>query len=271
MNSREQYENGVLSIRFTGQELQTHGVSIYDLGETLLSIQRIVHKAYLAKEGRLIKGAFPTKEERPNLALQLGERRRSSDAFALLPILADPAVQQGMKQLVEYVTSGIVGYYTGDLLDRLKKEKDENKQMFIGSIHAEVVNIINRVDTVSGVEGITIGSPMLGHETVASFTPETKDYINELKNEAYLGPYKEIQGRVYKLYPASKIIGIRRSGGSTVSVFLSDEDFEKIRYNKTSKPAYKFKGHPMYKFGIETRAISEFQADEIELIEEDEE
>lgn len=150
MNTREEYKNGILSIRFVGEELRTHGVSIYDLGLSLLAVQRIIHKAYLASEGRLIKGAFPSKEERPGLALQLGERKRSSDAFALIPILADPAVQTHLKNLATYIASGIVGYYTANVLDRIHKEKTDDRKIFIGSIYTEVANIVNRVDTVWG-------------------------------------------------------------------------------------------------------------------------
>lgn len=269
MNQREKYENGLLSVRFTGEKIGEHGVSIYDLGESLLAIQRIVHKAYLAKHGRLMKGAFPNKEERPELAFQLGERKRKSDAFALIPILTDPAVQESMKQLVNYVISGIVGYYTGDLLDRVRKEKDHDKQIFIGSIYTEVANIVNRVDTTGGVEGITIGSPALERETVAAFTRETKDYLVELRGETYLGKYQEIKGSVYKLYPASKIVAIRRGGGTTVSIFLNEEDFDEIRYHQETNPIFLFKGRPIYKFGIETKTISEFDADEIEHIQDE--
>jgi len=269
LNKREEYENGILSVRFTGDRLGEHGVSIYDLGESLLAIQRIVHKAYLAKEGRLVKGAFPNREERIGLALQLGERKRSSDAFALVPILADSTVQDSLKHLVDYIISGLVGYYVADILDRVRQEKDQNKQIFIGSIYSEVANIANRVDASGGVDGISIGSPALERETIAAFTSETKNYLVELKGETYLGAYQEIKGRVYKFYPASKIVVIRRAGGNTVSVFLNDTDFSQIRYNRETNPLILFKGHPIYKLGIETKSVSEFEADEVEYIEED--
>jgi hypothetical protein len=269
MIDREMYQNGILSVRFTGETLGEHGVSIYDLGESLLAIQRIIHKAFLAEQGRLTKGAFPNKDERSELALQLGERKRSSDAFALVPILADPAVQESMKQIVQYVISGIVGYYTGDLLDRVRKEKNHDKQIFIGSIYTEVANIVNRIDTSGGVEGISIGSPILEKETVAAFTSNTKDYLVELRGETYLGKYQEIKGRVYKLYPASKIVAIRRSGGNTVSIFLDESDFDEIRYSQETNPLFLFKGRPIYKLGIETKSISDFEADDIEFVPEE--
>jgi hypothetical protein len=270
LNKREKYESGLLSVRFTGEQLKSHGVSIYDLSESLSAIQRIIHKAYLAQNDRLKKGAFPNREERPALALQLGERRRSSDAFALVPILSDPAVQENMKQLIEYVISGVVGYYTSNVLERIHEEKDDNKKIFIGSIYPEVVIISNRVDTSGGVEGISLGSPILQQETVAAFTSKTKDYLVELKGETYLGSYQEINGRVYKLYPASNIVAIRRAGGNMVSIFLNEKNFETIRYHKEKSPLFLFKGHPVYKFGIETKTVTDFDADEVEYLEEDE-
>ena len=141
MREREKYENGIFTVRFIGEDLDKHGVSIYDLSQTLLAMQRIVHKAYLAQNERLEKGAFPNKEERESLALQLGERRRASDAFALIPLLTDPTVQTTIKQVADYVISGIVGYFVGDVIDRARKEPDGEKQIFIGSIYGEVVNI----------------------------------------------------------------------------------------------------------------------------------
>jgi hypothetical protein len=269
LSEREKYENALLTLRFTGEHLSLRGVTIYDLGNTLLATQRIINKAYLSLEDRLTKGAFPKREEREFLSFQLGDRRRESDAFALVPILSDPSIQANLKVLCDYLISGVIGYYTSDVLDRLKKEKDQDKKIFIGSIYTEVANIVNRIDAAGGVEGISIGSPALGRETFAAFNSETKEYLNEIKNEYFLGSYQEIKGRVYKLYPASKIVAIRRSGGNTVSIFLNTKDFETIRYHRETNPLFLFKGHPRYRFGVETKAVSEFEADEIKYLSEE--
>lgn len=270
MNRREDFENGVLSVRFVGAQLNQHGVSIYDLGESLLAIQRIVHKAFLAEQGRLVKGAYPSKVEREELALQLGERRRQSDAFALVPILSDPAVQAVMLKLMDYIASGLVGYFIGDVVDRIRKEPDANKKIFIASIYKDIEGIAVRVGTPGGVESIVLGSPVMQRETLASFNAETKNYLAGIKDENYLGGYEEIKGRVYKLYPNSNIVGVRRSGGKTVTVFLNEKDFEVIRYLKEKNPLFLFKGHPIYKLGAETKSVTDFDADEIEkILEED--
>ena len=263
MKNRERYENGLFTLRFVGEELKVRGVSIYDLSHCLLAIQRILHKAHLSIDDRLVKGAFPDKEERQSLALQIGERRRESDAFALIPVLADPRIQEYLLKLADYVFSGIVGYYVGDVMKRVKTEKDPNKQIFIGSIYTEVANIVNRVDASGGVEAISLGAPALGHPTIAAFDLESKDYLATLKSQYFLGDYQHIRGRVYKLYPASKIVAIRRAGGRTVSIFLNDRDFDLIRYHRETNPLFQFSGRPRYQFGVETKAISDFEADHI--------
>lgn len=261
---REAYENGIFTVRFMGEGLDEHGVSIYDLAQTLLAMQRIVHKAFLAQSERLEKGAFPNKEEREQLALQLGERRRTSDAFALVPLLADPSTHQLLQQIADYVISGIVGYYVGDVLKRARAERDPDKQIFIGSIYSEVVNIVNRVDATGGVEAISIGAPALGHETVAAFTPQSKEYLGSLRGEVYLGRKMNIKGKVYKMYPSSKIVSIRRAAGKKVDIFLNEEDFEAIRYHPEENPYFVFHGRPRYQLGIETKEITNFEAESIE-------
>ncbi|MFI8034179.1 hypothetical protein ACH8I4_09920 [Acinetobacter sp. ABJ_C3_5] len=264
--SNKSFDQSLLSIKFTGSDLDQHGVSIYDLAECLLALQRIIHKAYLAQEKKLYKGSYPKKEIREKLALQLGGRQKGSDIFALIPLVADPNINDALRKAFDYVVSGIVGYYTGDVIERLKKEPDDNKKIFIGAIHTEVANIVNRIDTVGGVEGISLGSPLLERETLAAFDSKTKDYLASIKDEYYLGSYCEIKGSVYKFYPNSNLVGIKRAGGNTVSVWLNKEDFDQIRYLKESNPIFCFKGHPRYKFGVETKQVSEFEAVEIEYI-----
>ncbi len=140
--------------------------------------------------------------------------------------------------------------------------------MFIGSIYTEVANIVNRIDASGGVEGISIGSPALERDTFAAFNSDTKYYLRTLKDEYFLGDYQEIEGRVYKLYPASKIVAIRGEDERAVSIFLTDDDFDKIRYHRETKPFFLFKGRARYPLGVETETVYQFEADEIQHIDE---
>lgn len=265
MRKGEEFENGIISLRFLGDRLETHGVGIYDLATSLLAIQRMVHKAHLAIEGRLEKGAYPNRKEREVLTLQIGERRRQSDAFALVPVLFDPTTINYFKHIADWIASGIVGYYVGDVIERLRGEKNENKRLYIGSIQAEVVNIIGRIDSPSGVQAIQIGSPVTGQEAIATFTEESKQSINDLSDRFYLGPNQKIEGRVYRLYPDSLIVTIRRGGGRKVNIHLTESAFNEIRYHKGYDLEVLFWGRPRYKFGTESQAVSEFESDRVEI------
>ena len=194
---------------------------------------------------------------------RLGERRRTSDAFALISVLSTPEVRDYLIKIADYVFAGIVSYYSGNVLERLSKEKSQDKRIFISSIYAEVVNIAYRVDASGGVEAISLGAPALHKETIAAFDSDTKHYLNSLKNQYFLGDYQEIKGQVYKLYPVSRIVAIRRSGGRNVSIHLSEADFDQIRYLQVKSPIFLFKGRPRYQLGVETKVVSEFVADAI--------
>ena len=237
MDKREKYENALFTIRFSGEELKTRGVSIYDLSNSLLAIQRIVHKAHLSMKDKLLKGAFPNEEDRQTLALQIGERRRSSDAFGLIPMLSDLQTLAYLKQIAGYIIPAIIAYYTNDVLDYIRGEKNKNKQIFTASIYTEVVNIVTRVGAFGSVETISLGAPTFDRETIAAFNYDTKEYLKSIKDEYFLGEYQTIKGRVYKFYPASKIVAIRGSGGRVVSIFLSADDFNTIRYHRENRPS----------------------------------
>ena len=259
------FEKGIITVRFMGDKFDSRGVSIYDFATTLLSIQRLINKAHLSLENRLLKGVFPNRQEREMLSLQIGERRRQSDAFSLFPLITDPNTVEYLKTISGYVASGIVSYYIGDVLDRLRKEKDENKQEYIGSIHADVVNIVNRIDSPGGIERIDIGFPTAKEKPIVQFDAKSKEYINELSNETFLGRHQTLKGKVYRLYPNSLIVTIRRSSGRKVNIYLSEENFDKIRYFKGIDPLVTFTGRPKYKLGIETKVITEFEADSVDF------
>lgn len=261
----QNYEKSPLTVRFTGELISDSGVSIYDLANTLLAIQRIVNKAHLSINGSLKKGAFPKKVDREALSLTIGERRKESDAFALVPLLTDPSTLSHLKVLIDYVVSGLVGYYVGDVIDRIRKEPDEKKQQFIGSIHADVVNIIHRIDAAGGVNSIEIGAPALGAPVVARFDEKNKDYINSLSNSYYLGKTQTIKGHVYRLYPNRGIVTIRRTGGKKVNIFLAETEFNAIRYHKSHDPLIEFIGKPRYKFGVDSLSVTDFEAVSINI------
>jgi hypothetical protein len=263
------YENSLFTVRFIGDGFETHGVSIYDFGLTLVAFQRLINKTYLLNEGRLEKGRFPRMTERTSLALQIGERKRQSDAFALLPMLATPEVLQTLKFLGESLWSGLVGYYVQDIMSRLKREDNDDKRFYIGSINAEVVNIVNRIDASGGLNTLEIGAPGLGIREPVIFTAATKKYVNDLSKETFLGAYQKIRGRLTKLVPSSQMIEIKRAGGIAVKVRLEPKLFEEVRYNKSGINTLEIGGRPIYPIGASSKKISEFEGHDVVFVQDE--
>jgi hypothetical protein len=70
-------EGSALGIRFANEESGLKSASIYDLGLSLIAIQRIVHKADLDRKDRLRWGAKLPAATRRELALtEIGDRDR---------------------------------------------------------------------------------------------------------------------------------------------------------------------------------------------------
>ena len=69
----------LLWLKFSGKLLDVQSIPIYELGDTLIAIQRIIHKTFLHDQERLRKHAQLTQEERKRLSLQIIERKKSSD------------------------------------------------------------------------------------------------------------------------------------------------------------------------------------------------
>ena len=263
------YEESLFTLRFTGNGFEKRGVSIYDFGQTLVSFQRLVNKTYLLNENRLEKGAFPRKEERESLALQIGARERKSDAFALIPLLTDPTTQQTLEFLGKNLFSGLTGYYVQRVMQRLQKEEDEDKRFFIGSINAEVVNLVSRIDAAGGVETIEIGAPRLGVEKPVVFDKSTKEYVKKLSQEKFLGNTQTIKGVLTKLLPSSHTVEIRRSGGSLVKVYFDPKLFDSVRYDTSGHKTLSVVGRPIFPMGATSSKVYEFEGHEVELVEDE--
>ena len=263
-------EQSALTIRFAGPRLVTNGIPIYDLGVTFISLQRIIHKAYLATGNRLEKGKYPEKQEREQLSLQIGTHEKGSDLFGLIPVLTDSHAIDAIRKAVEFVIAGVTSYAVGKVLDNVSSEPYERKQIFIGSIQADIVNIVNRIDANGSCETIEIGSPRFASGQSARFDEQSRDYARNLDSHPFLGTVQTIKGAVFKLYPDMATVEMRRPGGRKCKVFLATEDFNTIRYRQKASPLIEVTDRPRYRIGMKERAFHEFEASSVKLLEEGE-
>jgi hypothetical protein len=144
-----------LWLKFSGEELDVRSVPIYELGDTLVAIQRIIHKTFLFENDRLKKRAQLTQDERQRLSLQISERRKSSDLYALVPFAFDPALQQYLLSLLKVGLDTLAKYALKSVLSDTSKQRsgttslrarDVEGSVLVGAIYAETVQITNHIN-----------------------------------------------------------------------------------------------------------------------------
>lgn len=267
-------EDPSLWLKFSGKELDVRSVPIYELGDTLVAIQRIIHKTFLFENDRLKKRAQLTQDERKRLSLQISERRKSSDLYALIPFAADPALQQYLLSLLKIGVGSLAKYALKQVLSDSQKTKnsstsiktrDVEGSVLVGAIYAETVQITNHINNIGGIESIEfIPSASLNISGV-KLTPETQTYVRDIANERYRGEPDEIVGYVTRMHPNRLLADIKLAPSRYVKVALSQDDFDFVRYKTVAEQQLRFKGRPVVRLGKDLSTFQEFEADSVEI------
>jgi hypothetical protein len=263
-----------LWLKFSGEDLDVRSIPIYELGDTLVAVQRIVHKTFLFENDRLKKHAQLTQEERKRLSLQISERRKSSDLYALIPFTVDPAIQQYILTLLKVGLGSLAKYALKSVLSDYQKPKsgttsiqagDVKGSVLVGAIYAETVQITNHINNIGGIDSIElIPSPTLNLSSI-KLTPETQTYVREIANESYRGEPDEIVGYVTRLYPNRLLAEIKLAPSRYVKVGLNEKNFDFVRYETVAEQQLRFKGWPVIRLGKDFSTFQEFEAESVEI------
>lgn len=263
-----------LWLKFSGETLDVRSIPIYELGDTLVAIQRIIHKTFLFDNGRLKKHAQLTQVERAQLSLQISERKKSSDLYALIPFIADPALQAYLIALLKVGVGTLTKYTLKSVLANDDKPKastttlqarDVQGSLLVGAIYAETVQITNHINNIGGIESIElIPADALQIEPV-KFTAETQSYVREIANVGYRAGREEIVGYVTRLLPNRLIAEIKLAPSRYVKVGLDEANFNFVRYKTEAEQLLRFTGNPIVKLGKDESTFQEFQADTVAL------
>ena len=277
MEGEMKQEEPALWIKFSGKLLDVRSIPIYELGDTLVALQRIIHKTFLHSEDRLKKRAQLTQDERKRLSLQICEHRKSSDIYGLVPFVADVAVQQYISTLLK-IGLGSLGKYAlkSVLADEQSSQKkktslkayDVQGSLLVGAIYAETVQITNHINNIGGVKSIElIPAQSLGVSPV-KINSETQSYVREIVNKSYHGEPEEIVGYVTRLLPNKLMAEIKLAPGRYVKVGLDEEAFRFVRYETEPEEQLRFKGRPIIRLSKDLTSYREFEADSVERDEE---
>lgn len=269
MNVNVNKQEVILWLRFIGEDLDVKSMPIYELGSVLISLQRIVNKAYLFDKKSLQKGAKLSLQERSSCSLQIGYHQKSSDEYGLVSFATDPVVIEHVKTLVVDALIALGVYAIGKAVSK-NKENPPINQYFIESIYNEVNSINDRIENIGRVDSVEIRAGKNLEADPVLFNKETQAYVRQLEHETYLGELQELEGTITKLYPNRFIAEIKISPNYYTKVFLEVEMFEIVRYKTKSGDIIKFSGHPIYRLGQKTTKIREFEALSIDEIRNDE-
>jgi hypothetical protein len=266
-----------LGIRFIGPEFSTRGVPINDLGQSLITIQRMVNVAYLISTERAFVRASLRDEERKGLALQIVDRERCSDAYLLDWFLRDVASGVSANILADtvmllagactpYIINGIAG-----IIPKLKSKRPtskKNKVDFLAvRMYKEFQELANQIGPPGGIESIAI--TFLGHPEPIIIDEKVKDYVNSIEGTEVPGAKDEyIVGDVDKAYTLTRnCVEINMDQPSTkskklVKVCMEGPIFERLLKELTDpkNTRFGFTGQARYKIGPSLHSFNQFEA-----------
>lgn len=260
------FSDSLLQLRFIGEHLENRSLPIYELGTALVSLQRIINKAYFFDRDpdRLDRSTKLDSESRESVALQIGSRRRDSDGYGLIPFLTDPYVLPVLQQVIATAITGIGAFAYYKIHQRKTPSKAANQTLVV-AIYGDVRQLTERIGGKGKIQAIEIipSSKVDAHRVRIDI--ETKNYLKQIEHEPVFGPIMRIRGKLSRLYPRRfelDIISKRRR----VRVRLDEMDFQTARYQAKQDAVIEFKGHPIYKLGAKTGAFNTFQAESITLL-----
>lgn len=261
INTKEiSFEESLIQLRFIGEELESKSVPIYDLGVSLIAVQRMLHKAYLAQLGFLGESSLLSKNQRLELSLQIGARKNASDGYGLIPLFSDPAVIKSIETILPIVFSAL-GQYILKRMETNKDKPDKNQsqdstnnrqfdeQLFAGNIYAEVVQVAERIENNGVIKNIELSTNRKVESRKLVINADIKKYLKSLKDQQVFGKFQDISGTVKTIDEANNIVEVNVPVRRTIKVHLNDKDFEIVRYEAKRHATIMFSGYPILLIG----------------------
>lgn len=255
--------DNLLWVQFRGAQLDSASIPVYELGRTLIAVQRIVHKAHESRIGGAVKGRRMHPEVRRRLALRLRAWETGSDAYGITSFLTEPAVIDHLKTLIVDGLVALGAYALGRVSGR-RRESENQEQPLVGPIYNEVKIITDRIENVGEIESIDISSSKDDLGEGATFNVESQRFVRGLRDEKWLGENQEIRGTVERLDPQQETVEIRDQVGRRIRILPHPGGFELVRYSVVDYLIVA--GRPVYRFGDNPGSFREFEAHEIRIL-----
>ncbi len=268
-----------ISIRFVGEKfIGTKGVPIYELGESLISIQRLVNRAYLLASSSVSDEQLPSTvrkgqknirniEVRQQLALQIADRTKGSDLYALNWFAQITAAQIPLINAILVEIASVAAAYLARRIFEGPKENPTRVNTNASALYNEFANLANRIGREGEIDEIWIKFATRSKPVVinAGF----KNYMDELEGLEYPGNKQTISGVVTtaRVLPR-KSVDIITSTRKHVKVWVTGQAFHSIlkALDKYDNPMFDFTGIPTLKMGDGPWEFREMEASNVKTI-----
>lgn len=255
-NERSENET-LLWVRFCSSELEAKSVPIYELGQTLVALQTIIHKVYWYTQEHPSKRRMGLpRDVRNRLALRVKERQVGSDQYGLVPFLSDPVVIGIIASMVGTAFIELSKY----VYKQIKRRNNSRSAPMTSAIYNQVNIIVDRINNTGGITKIEVSIPSESKPLV--FDKSVQKYIREIRSEPIYGETTQIEGQLIRL-DVRFFTGFIQTRSGYVRLHLSPEDFNRIRYQSQGAPMIKVEGRYLYFLGREGGRFDEFEVFEI--------
>lgn len=256
-NNEKLQDESLLWVRFYGPELEAKSVPIYELGQTLVALQTIIHKVYwYTQEPPSKRRIGLSRDVRNRLALRIKERQVGSDLYALSSFLSDPYVIGIIASLV-----GTAFFTLGAYVHKQIRQRNNSRSApMTSAIYNQVNILVDRINNTGGITKIEVSIPSESKPLV--FDESVQQYLREIRSEPIYGETTQIEGQLSRL-DVRFFTGFIHTRPGYVRLHLSPEDFNRIRYQSQGAPMIKVEGRYLYFLGREGGRFNEFEVSKI--------
>ncbi len=275
MNADKTYP---IEIHFKGRQLEVQSVPIYELGETLLSIQRMVMQAYLiavdnekqkkkdhAETPDQIQHRINQKEVREGLSLRLAGQARGSDAYLLEWFNSAAAV------IAPHLLNLALGIVFESGLKYMAKRVIVGGKVHRGAslLFNEFLVLSNRIERVGDIDSIEIY--VQDNPKPIVIDSNTKEYITRIREVPVLeNKIMDVEGRVVTAHILSHeyvdIYPVKPAWlNQRIRVDMAGTEFDGVLTNSIGKrnALFKFTGSARLRPGDDPKHFREFKADRV--------
>jgi len=257
-------DSGLITLRFLG-ELNGETVPIYDLGQSLVAIQRIVHKAHLSEVGQLTWAAKLPREQRQRLALRVARHEEGSDVYQLVALLDNPGIQAYLAGLAVVATTALARYVEKLVVPSASAslEGTDSQSILSAGVYNEVEQLVNRIGQLGNVAEIEFSTSREGKRLRVTLNESTRDYVRAIKSESAHGPLQEIRGTISVLHTDQAVVELRINKKRTIWTHMERADFEILQYHVRRREKIALEGWPIYRLGSSVEKFREFRCKRI--------